>query len=112
MARVLSIGRGRLVVGAYALRGTPLDVWTAIGAGLLGYAMRVEDYPLAPMVLGLILGPIAEVNLRRSLQLSGGELSSFADSPLAMVILGLSLISLAYPIVQRVRERRTAEGSG
>ena len=98
------------LVGAYALRGNPLDIWTAIGAGVLGYVMRVEDYPLAPMVLGLILGPIAEVNLRRSLQLSGGEVSIFVDSPLAMVILGLSLLSLSYPIVRRVRERRAATG--
>lgn len=100
------------LVGAYALRGNPLDVWTAIGAGVLGYVMRVEDYPLAPMVLGLILGPIAEVNLRRSLKLSGGKLSIFVDSPLTMIILSLSLISLSYPIVQRFRERRAAGGGG
>lgn len=94
------------LVGAYALRGNPLDLWTAIGAGILGYVMRVEEYPLAPMVLGLILGPIAEVNLRRSLQLSNGSLSIFIDSPLAMVILFLSIVSVTYPVVQQVQNKR------
>ncbi len=96
------------LVGAYALRGNALDVWTAIGAGVLGYVMRVEDYPLAPMVLGLILGPIAEVNLRRSLKLSGGEFGIFVENPLTVAILLLSLLSLSYPVVQRARERRAA----
>lgn len=95
------------LVGAYALRGNPLDLWTAIGAGILGYVMRVEEYPLAPMVLGLILGPIAEVNLRRSLQLSNGSLSIFIDSPLAMVILILSIVSVLYPVVQQIQNKRT-----
>jgi putative tricarboxylic transport membrane protein len=97
------------LVGAYALRGNPLDIWTTIGAGVLGYVMRVEDYPLAPMVLGLILGPIAEVNLRRSLQLSGGELGVFVETPLTVTILLLSLLSVTYPLVQRFRERRAPE---
>lgn len=90
------------LVGAYALRGNPLDLWTAIGAGILGYVMRVAGYPLAPMVLGLILGPIAEVNLRRSLQLSDGSLAIFIDNPLAISILVLSVVSVLYPVIQRV----------
>jgi putative tricarboxylic transport membrane protein len=94
------------LVGAYALRGNPLDIWTTIGAGLLGYIMRVEDYPLAPMVLGLILGPIAEVNLRRSLQISGGDPGILVASPLTVVILFLSILSIAYPLFQRMRAQQ------
>lgn len=97
------------LVGSYALRGNPLDIWTAIGAGLLGYVMRVEDYPLAPMVLGLILGPIAEVNLRRSLQISGGDPGILIESPLTVVILVMSILSIAYPLFQRVRELRAGK---
>lgn len=93
------------LVGSYALRGNPLDIWTAIGAGLLGYGMRVEDYPLAPMVLGLILGPIAEVNLRRSLQISGGDPGILIESPLTLAIFFLSVLSIAYPLLQRIREQ-------
>lgn len=94
------------LIGSYALRGNPLDIWTAIGAGLLGYIMRVEDYPLAPMVLGLILGPIAEVNLRRSLQISGGDPGILIESPLTVAIFFLSILSIAYPLFQRIHERQ------
>lgn len=63
--------------------------------------MRSDDYPLAPMVLGLILGPIAESNLRRSLQVSGGSLDIIYTSPIAMVILVFSLLSLGLPFIRR-----------
>jgi len=95
------------IVGAFALRGNVLDVWVALGAGALGYVMRVEDYPLAPMVLGLILGPIAEVNLRRSLQLSGGSLEIFYSEPLTLGILVLAAVSLVLPFVQAWRGKRS-----
>jgi len=95
------------IVGAFALRGNVLDVWVALGAGALGYVMRVEDYPLAPMVLGLILGPIAEVNLRRSLQLSGGSLEIFYSEPLTLGILILAAVSLVLPFVQAWRGKRS-----
>ncbi|WP_266082328.1 tripartite tricarboxylate transporter permease [Haladaptatus caseinilyticus] len=88
------------VVGTYALRGNVFDVWVMVGAGILGYLMRLEEYPLAPMVLGLILGPIAESNLRRALTISGGSLSIFIDSPLTVVILLLSVFSLLAPILR------------
>lgn len=92
------------IVGAFALRGNALDVWVALGAGVLGYAMRVEDYPVAPMVLGLILGPIAEVNLRRSLKLSGGSLEIFYSEPLTLGILILAVVSLLLPLVRAWRD--------
>ncbi len=87
------------VVGSFALRGGIFDVWAMVLAGLLGFIMRMDGYPLAPMVLGLILGPIAEENLRRSLELSGGSLDIIYTSPIAMAILVLSVISLFTPIL-------------
>ncbi len=87
------------VVGSFALRGGIFDVWAMVLAGLLGFLMRMDGYPLAPMVLGLILGPIAEQNLRRSLELSGGSLDIIYTSPIAMAILVLSVISLFTPIL-------------
>jgi putative tricarboxylic transport membrane protein len=93
------------IIGSLALRGNLLDMWVALGAGVLGYLMRIEDYPLAPMVLGLILGPIAEVNLRRSLKLSGGSLDIFYSDPLTLGILILAVLSLLFPFVQAWRQR-------
>jgi putative tricarboxylic transport membrane protein len=87
------------VVGSFALRGGIFDVWAMVFAGLLGFIMRMDGYPLAPMVLGLILGPIAEENLRRSLELSNGSLDIIYTSPIAMAILVLAVISLFTPII-------------
>lgn len=93
------------VVGSFALRGGLFDVWAMVLAGVLGFIMRMDGYPLAPMVLGLILGPIAEQNLRRALDLSGGSLDIFYTSPIAMAILLLSVVSLFTPILaERFRE--------
>ncbi|MFC4550451.1 MULTISPECIES: tripartite tricarboxylate transporter permease [Halorussus] len=91
------------VIGAIALRGNLFDAWVMLGAGLLGYVMRLRGYPLAPMVLGLILAPIAEVNLRRSLALSGGSLDIFLGSPLALLILLLSVLTILLPTARALR---------
>jgi Uncharacterized protein conserved in bacteria len=92
------------VVGSFALRGGLFDVWAMVLAGALGFLLRADGYPLAPMVLGLILGPIAESNLRRSLDISGGSMEIFLASPLAMAILLLSVVSLTFPwIAARTR---------
>lgn len=87
------------VVGAFAVRGGLFDIWAMVGAGVLGLVLRLDDYPLAPMVLGLILGPIAESNFRRSLELSGGSLDIIYTSPIAMVILLLAVVSLLSPAI-------------
>ncbi|MCO8244907.1 MULTISPECIES: tripartite tricarboxylate transporter permease [unclassified Haladaptatus] len=87
-------------VGAIALRGNLIDIWVMLGAGLLGLLLRADGYPLAPMVLGMILGPIAESNLRRSLTISGGSLDVFVHSPIAFGILALTAVSLLIPIVR------------
>lgn len=87
------------VVGSFALRGSLFDVWAMVGAGALGYLLRIDDYPLAPMVLGLILAPIAESNLRRSLELSGGSWDIIYTSPIAVTILALAVVSLFVPFI-------------
>lgn len=88
------------VVGSLSLRGNVFDIWVMIGAGVFGYLLRMDGYPLAPMVLGLILGPIAEENLRRSLSISDGSLAIFYTSPLAMAILLFSVLSLLSPLIR------------
>lgn len=92
------------VIGAIALRGNVFDVWIMLAAGGLGYFMRLRGYPLAPMVLGLILAPIAEENLRRSLVLSGGSLDIFYTSPIALLVLLLSAATIAVPAIRAVRD--------
>lgn len=92
------------VVGSLALRGNMLDVWVMLGGGLLGYLLRSEGFPLAPMVLGMILGPIAESNLRRALAISNGSLDIFYQSEISLVIFFLTTLSLLAPMIQRFLE--------
>ena len=67
--------------------------------GVVGYLMRKLHFPLAPVVLGLVLGPLMERNLRRAMALSGGEWSILFDSGIAITLWGLALASLVLPTI-------------
>ena len=85
------------VVGAYAPRNTMFDVWVAIAFGIVGYVMRRLQMPLAPMVLGFLLGPLFEQSLRQSIALQGTP-AIFLTRPIplaliigAVLVLGVTL---------------------
>jgi len=71
--------------------------------GLLGYVLRRFDYPIAPVVVGLILGPMAEQQLRRALAISQGDPSVLVHSPYAIILYSIAAIALLLPIVLRLR---------
>jgi putative tricarboxylic transport membrane protein len=73
------------------------EVVLVIGFGVLGYLMMKLDYPPVPLVLGMILGPILERGIRRTLVASDGDLSVFFQSPIALVILLITVVLLAAP---------------
>ena len=83
------------VLGAYSLQQSAFDVWVMIGFGVIGYGFRKLDLPLAPLVLGLILGPALERSLRTSLEMSAGEYSIFFTRPLCLGLLIASAAVLA-----------------
>ena len=89
-------------LGSYAVNADPLDLVLLLVIGLLGFFMRRYGWPVAPAVIGLILGPIAETNLRRALAISGGDLSVLLDSWVSRIVLLLALIALVGPIVLRL----------
>ncbi len=91
------------VVGSFAISGRIFDVWVMIGFGLIGFMMRETGFPVAPMILGVVLGPILDNNLRRSLSISQGDPLQFVSRPISMVIAGLVLMIflLSLPPVQR-----------
>lgn len=91
------------LVGSYAAENQMLDVWLVLGAGVFGLLMLRFGFPAGPLVLGLILGPLAESNLRRALVISDGSLDVFVTSPISLVLLILSCAAIALPIVQRRR---------
>lgn len=84
------------VVGSYALRSNPFDVLVMLLAAVLGYFMMKGGYPLAPLVIGVILGPIAESGFRRAMIISGGSFEwLLTPIPLTLLILTLASIALA-----------------
>jgi putative tricarboxylic transport membrane protein len=84
-----------------------LDVWYMLLFGLVGYVFKKLDYPLAPLVLALVLGDLAESALRQSLIMSQGSLLIFFESPIAAIITAAALLLFALPalgpVVRRLR---------
>ena len=95
-------------VAVYAVNGSAFDLVLMTLFGVVGYLMRKMDFPIAPVVLGLVLGPLMERNLRRAMALSGGEWSVLFDSGIAITLWGLALASLLVPgILRRAAAGRT-----
>jgi len=93
-------------LGAFAINFTPADVVMLLLIGLLGFFMRRYGYPVAPMVIGLILGPMFEAQLRRALSISQGDPVALVRSPFAMVVYGaLVLIFVASALLRRRQAR-------
>ena len=87
------------VVGSYALYNSMFDVYVMFAFGLIGFYMESQRVPLAPMILGLILGPMVEENLRAGLIKTGGDLTPFFTRPICATLIALLVISyLATPI--------------
>ena len=78
---------------------SPVELGMLFGFGYLGYLMRRYDYPVAPMVVGLILGPMAEAQLRRALQISLGDPMILLENPISATLLGIAFIALVAPFV-------------
>jgi putative tricarboxylic transport membrane protein len=93
-------------LGAYAAGGTTVDLVVLCGLGLLGLLMRTAEVPVAPAVVGLILGPLAEQQLRRALTLSEGDPSILVSSPITVFLWVAVVLALLIPLVLPVAKRR------
>ncbi|MDY3251130.1 MAG: tripartite tricarboxylate transporter permease [Candidatus Choladocola sp.] len=89
------------ILGSYALRNNLFDVGTMLVAAVIGYFFIRLEIPIAPIVLALILGPMAESNLRRSLLMSGGSWAIFVTRPISIAFLVLAVVSLCWPMIRR-----------
>ena len=94
---------GMCGVGSYAIRNSIGDVYLMALMGLLGYVLLRVRIPVTPIVLGLVLGPIMENEYRTALILSGGDRTTFISSLPALLFLGLTLLTVLYQIITRVR---------
>jgi putative tricarboxylic transport membrane protein len=87
------------LVGIWGVSNSVVDLVMMFGVGVLGYIMRVYDFPIAPVLIGLILGPMAEVQLRRALAISQGDPSVLVSTPLSAVLMGLAFMIVVVPAV-------------
>lgn len=94
------------ILAAYGESGELFLVWVAMAFGILGYLLRKFGFPVAPIVLAMVLGPTMESNFRRSLIVSDGSLDIFFTRPLSAAVLTLAIASLAYQAIREIRSRR------
>ena len=99
------------VVGGYAPTQDMHDVWLMLIFGVVGYLMRKLDYPLAPAVLAIVLGPLAEASMRQSLIMSQGSFEIFFGRPISGVIMVVAILLLLAPLRKFLR-RREAKTAG
>ena len=92
----------RYSIGGFELHFS-FELALLLGFGLLGYVMRRFDYPIAPVVVGLILGPMAEQQLRRALAISQGDPIVLISSPIALVLYAIAAVALLLPLYLRMR---------
>ena len=103
---LFAIIMGFMLLGAYATDNSAFDIMTMLLFGVIGYLLRKVDIPLAPAVLTLILGPLMEKNLRRSLEMSQGDFGIFAESPMAMGLLIAAAVVLLLPLLKYLIPRK------
>ena len=95
-------------IGTYALQASVFDLWVMLGFGFVGIVLRAASYPLAPVVIGIILGPLLENNLRRSLLISQDGYWIFLERPVAASLLAINVFLIIGAIYFARRKRRAA----
>jgi putative tricarboxylic transport membrane protein len=116
IARVADIPRSVLlsvilvfcVVGSYAVNSSFDDVWVMIAFGLVGLGLEAARVPLGPFVIGFVLSPIAEEQLRASLMMADGDVTEILQRPYALLFLALCVLTLAWPAIATRLARRNA----
>ena len=89
------------VIGAYGDNGSLFDVWVMLGAGIAGYIMRKYNYEPAPLIVGLVLGPVMERSLRQTLIISRGNMSGLWDSPICLALWLIIMLTVILPFMIR-----------
>ena len=120
LLQVLRVPRERLLpvvfvlcaVGSFAIAGRVFDVWVMMAFGLVGFVLRQMNYPMAPLVLGLVLGTILDQNLRRGLVISSGSLEPFFMRPISAVLAFVTIASIMWVVVNGIRSKRDVSKMG
>jgi putative tricarboxylic transport membrane protein len=92
-------------IGAFTVHNAIFDVWMMIVFGVMGYVFKKLNYPLAPLVLAIVLGDRAEASFRQAMLVSQGNMSIFFSTPLVAGLTGLALFLLFWPVFSALRAR-------
>ena len=95
-----------MCVGVYVINRRPVDLWIMLAAGLVGYFLEKLNVPLAPIILGMILGPMAEQSIRRALLISRGDPTDLLTRPISTVLALATVAMLLWPLIAMVRNRQ------
>lgn len=100
------------LIGAYTVNNSLFDVWLMLGFGVLGYLMKKADYPVAPLILAMVLADKAEDAFRQSMIMSGGKLSIFWANGLVATMMAIALLLLSVPLLSTIARfgRRRSHG--
>jgi len=93
-------------IGVYSVNNNTFDVWMVAIFGLIGYVMRLLEFQPAPLLLGYVLGPMMEENLRRALLLSRGSFTVFVERPISATLIAVTAMVLGWAIWTAVRDAR------
>lgn len=96
------------LVGPYAIQSSYFDIWVVVAFGVIGFGLRFMNYPMAPLVLGIVLGTILDSNLRRALTLADGNFSSFFTRPISAILCAIVVTM----ILAQIGPIRRAAGRG
>jgi len=100
------------IIGAYSMDNSTFDIWMTVPLAALGYLWRKLDCEPAPLLLGIVLGPLLEEHLRRAMILSRGSWGIFIEQPISCALLATAVVLLvlvALPAIRSQRERAFAE---
>jgi putative tricarboxylic transport membrane protein len=92
-------------IGVYGMRQSPFDLFLMLGIGLIGVVMRRFDFPTAPVIVGMILGPLAEAQMRNALSIGEGHWGVFVERPMSATLLALVVLILVLPRVLKLFRR-------
>jgi putative tricarboxylic transport membrane protein len=93
-------------IGALSIRNSLTDLWLMIGFGILGYGAERLRFPIAPLVLGVILGPLAEEAFMNTMISFGNDWTVFFTRPISGVVMAMVIITLLAPLVAALRAKR------
>jgi hypothetical protein len=93
------------ITGTYATNNSVTEVYITVIFGVIGYLMKHADLPAAPIIMGIVLGPLLETHFRRALIISNGAYSTFFLHPVSAIFLCAAIVSILYPFIRWALKR-------